>query len=179
MEDLSTSLANLGSITSHLYKMRQDLSLAEAIPELSLSSGTVPMTEADFNYARGYTFNASRPIKVRSIQFQWNFLGQVTAFVFNDKNKIVHTGTCISNDTTMKSLTITLSYELKDKYSLFLWAPSGNGSFAYKAGNCGIRAINQSFSVRSRCITSVGKIEIGATVTLTDNNYALEMLLEI
>jgi len=99
--------------------------------------------------------------------------------VVNDAGVIISNGTVNSNDSTMKWLNISLKCDIRNNYTVLVWAPSGNGSYAYKNGNCQRRIINQNCSVESKYVASVAQTNIGSQMIVGQNSYSIDMILDI
>jgi len=79
----------------------------------------------------------------------------------------------------MKWLTIPLKCDIKNNYSVFVWASSGNGSYIYKQGDNKFRVINQNYSVESKCVQSTPLTNIGSKIPISNNTYSIDMILNI
>ena len=70
----------------------------------------------------------------------------------------------------MKWLTIPLKCDIRNNYTVLVWAPSGNGSYTYKNGNNQLRVINQNCSVESKYVASVAQTNIGSQM-IVESKY--------
>jgi hypothetical protein len=173
VEEIVKKIEKLGAIISKSHAMK--------ISRLDVSKpdGDRKFTEKPINYARGYKFSLKQPFRLHCIRIQSDYIGQHVGFVVNDADIVISNGTVNSNDSTMKWLTIPLQCEIKDNYTVLVWAPSDNGSYAYKDGNNQLRAVNDNCSVESKSVQSAPQTSRGSKISISGNTYSIEMILNI
>ncbi|CAF1149780.1 unnamed protein product [Adineta steineri] len=180
LEDVKDMISKLGNIRRELFRINRDGVETTSQPlDISKPDGDIQLTPKDFNYARGYKFSLKNSIILRAIRIQSDYNGLHIGFIVNDAGLIIHRGTANSNDDTMKWLIIPLEGDIENNYTVLVWAPSGNGSYAYRRGGLQFREINHNCEVQSKCIVYVVQPNIGWRTDTANNTYSIDMILDI
>ncbi|UJR20834.1 hypothetical protein I4U23_023945 [Adineta vaga] len=179
-ENLAQICSTYGHIQSEMYLVRRNAIINRLVPlDISKPNGPSTPTSKTMNWVRGYMFTVKQPIQLGAVRIQSDYRGRHIGFVVNDDGVVIQHETIHSDNTNMNWITIPLICEIKNNYSVFVWALSGNGSYIYKDGDTQWRVINQNCSVKSAAIQAVTKIIRGLGVTTTDNRFAINMILDI
>jgi hypothetical protein len=179
VEQMLEIISKFGGINSKSRAVKRGGFKIGSQLNISKPDGEIKFTEKTINYARGYNFSLKQSFELLSIRIQSDYVGQHVGFVVNDAGVIISNGTVNSNDSTMKWLNIPLKCDIRNNYTVLIWASSGNGSYAYKNGNSQLRVINQNCSVKSKSIASVEQSNIGSEITVGQNTYSIDMILDI
>jgi hypothetical protein len=180
LQQIIAIISKLGRINSKSQLVERDSTRMNIILlDISKPDGETKFTGKALNWARGYKFSLKQPLHLHSICIQSDYMGKHVGFVVNDANVIISNGTVNSNDSTMKWLTIPLKCDIMDDYTVFVWASSGNGSYAYKEGDKDLRKINQNCSVESKAVEVPPQTSVGSKVTISVNIYSIDMVLNI
>jgi hypothetical protein len=180
VEEILGIISKLGRFNRESFIVNRDGIEIYTLPlDISQPYGKTKFTEKGINYARGYKFSLKQPFRIHFIRIQSDHIGQHVGFVLNDAGIIISNGTVNSDDSTMKWLTIPLKYDIKNNYSVFVWASSDKGSYIYKNGDYQPRIVNQNCSVESKYACCGPQISIGAKILITDNTYSINMILDI
>lgn len=179
IKEISAKISQFGQINSQSHVIKRDgCPSIETLLDLSKVDGESKLTEKDCNYARGYQFSLKRPFRLCSLRIQSNHLGSLIAFAVSDTGLITACETVKSDQSIVKWLKIPLRCEIKDKYTILIWTPDGNGSYTYKLGNNNLRAINANCSVVSKYAQPGQQINLGSKVSILDNTYSIDMILQ-
>jgi tripartite motif-containing protein 56 len=179
LQQISEKISRFGNINSKSHEVKRDDFKAKT-SELDISK---PGGETEFTrctgYARGYKFSLKQPLKLRWIRIRSDCIGQLVGFVVNDDNVVIENGTINSDDSTMKWLTIPLKCDIKNNFTVFVYALSGNGSYTYKPGDSKLRVVNQNCSVESKSVSDIPQTSIGSKISIRRNSYSIDMILNI
>ncbi|CAF1260966.1 unnamed protein product [Adineta steineri] len=180
LEDLQDMISKLGSITSKAHVVKKDgvASISQFL-DISKPDGNTQMTQKSLNYARGYKFSLKNSFTLRAIHVQSNYKGLYIGFIVNDAGFIIHRETANSTDSTMKWLMIPLEGDIKNNYTVLVWTPYGDGSYAYKDGDNKFRAIDHDCAVQSKSFTNAVQADIGSRPDITDTSVSIDMVLDI
>ncbi|CAF1214218.1 unnamed protein product [Adineta steineri] len=180
LEAVKDMISKLGNIHSELYRINKyGVAVKSQSLDISKPNSTNQFTQRGLNHALGYKFSLKKPFVLRAIRIQSNYNGSHIGFIVNDVGLIIHRGTANSTDSTLKWLNIPLEGDIKNDYTVFVWAPSGNGSYAYVNGDNKFRAIHHNCAVQSKCILTAVRINIGWGTNITDSTYSINMILDI
>lgn len=178
VEQISGIFSKLGEVNSESYTVKID-GIEMLKLDISKQDGVSASTEKTLNHARGYKFSLKQPFELRSIRIKSDYIGQHIGFVINEADVVISNATINSEDSTMKWLTIPMMCEIRNNYSVFVWAPSGNESYTCKPGDCQPRMINQNCSAESKYTLCTPPINVGSKISVGQNVYSIDMILNI
>ncbi|CAF1029985.1 unnamed protein product [Adineta steineri] len=113
--------------------------------------------ELNENYAYGYRFDLSKPIKFNAISIKAKLFNcPLTVFIVNYNDILIYKESfnlSENNSTTSNWITIPMEYQIEHNFCLFLWAPANQElipMITYKDSNHNLRKLNEQISIRSK-----------------------------